>query len=139
MWKLVVILILVTGAGLVGCTEPAGVPLEDITWLLESYGEPGNTKAVVPGSEVTVTFNSNNGEVGGTAGCNHFSSMYERDGSKLTIPGPMAVTEMWCGDELNDQENEYLDALHSAQSFEIKDGKLTIDCGDIILVYSRKG
>jgi heat shock protein HslJ len=138
MWRLVIILLLAVGTWLAGCAGPAGEPLEDITWVLESYGEPGNTNAVLPDAEVTVMFESSSGEVGGSAGCNHFGGTYKLDGNKLTLPGPMMVTEMWCGDQLNDQENEYLDALHSAQSFEITDGKLTINCRDTVLIYRPK-
>lgn len=111
------------------------VKLEDKRWVLESYGEPGNLQTLLPNTEISATFKSDENEVGGSAGCNTYSGGYELQGSNLSIPGPIAVTAMYCGDEIDEQEREYLTTLESAESYEIEDGELTINCGSKVLVF----
>ena len=109
--------------------------LEDKRWVLEWYGEPGNLQAPLPNTEITATFKSDESEVTGSAGCNTYFGSYERQGNNLSIPGPIAVTEMYCGDEIDEQERAYLTILESAESYKIEDGELTIDCGDKVLIF----
>ena len=47
-----------------------GVGLENTPWQLQSYGEAGNLRAVLNGTEITATFNSLEGRVYGSAGAN---------------------------------------------------------------------
>lgn len=122
---------------LTGCQ--AGVsPLEDVRWSLVSYGEPGNLQAVLPDSEPTAQFESETKEVSGSGGCNTYFGGYEVDGNELTMTGPFAVTEMWCGDEKGAQESEYLDILLAAESFEVDGDSLIIHSGDYVLNYERE-
>jgi heat shock protein HslJ len=86
-------------------------------------------------TEVTATFDSETEEVGGSAGCNIYSGSYTIDGDELIMDGPFAVTEMWCGEEKDAQEKEYLDILLSAESYEVENGKLTVYCGDNALNF----
>ena len=122
--------IVAVSVSLIGCSGGAE-DLEDIKWILTSYGFEGNIKSPLPDSQITVTFKSETKEVGGNAGCNHYSGGYKVDGDKLTIEGPFAVTEMWCGEEKDDQEKKYLDILQAAESFEIN--------GDRLIIYSGAG
>ena len=123
--------------GLVACGQ-ADPPLQDTVWVLESYGEQGNFNTTLADTEVTVTFKGSDGQITGSAGCNNYGSGYVLDGNKLSLPGPLISTMMSCGDAIDRQEQQYLAALQSAESYTIKDGKLTIQCAGAILVFTQK-
>jgi heat shock protein HslJ len=128
---ILITIILLSVVALTGCG--GGSSIEDIKWMLTSYGPEGNTKNVMAETEVTVTFDSKTKEVGGNAGCNHYGGSYTIDGDELTMEGPFAVTEMWCGEEKDAQEKEYLDILLSAYRYEVENGKLTLySRGDVL-------
>ena len=120
-----------------GVEEPAG--LEDKTWVLESYGEEGSLQAVLTGTEITALFDSAEGRVRGSAGCNSYFGDYQVSKNKLSIP-MMAHTEMYClePEGVMEQETQYLKILQTAESYEVGDGKLRITAGSQILVFSAK-
>ena len=119
---------------LAGCQASVS-PMEDTRWLLVSYGEPGNLKNVIPDAEPTARFDSETKEVKGNGGCNTYFGSYEVDGNNLTMTGPFAVTEMWCGDEKGALESEYLDILLAAESFKVDGDSLVIYCGENVLNF----
>ena len=123
--------------GAAACSSGA-VDLGGKTWVLKSYGDAADPTQVIVGTEVTAEFAD--GEVGGSAGCNHYFGSYEVDGEKLTF-GPLASTEMYCMDPEGrmDQEYAYLQALGKAEKYEVKDGKLTITCTDgSVVTFAEK-
>jgi len=123
--------------GAAGCSS-GGADLGGKTWVLKSYGDAGNPTAVIAGAEVTAEFTD--GEVGGSAGCNHYFGSYEIKGNGLTF-GPVASTEMWCEDPEGrmDQEYAYLQALGKAEEYEVDGSKLTITCADSsVLTFAEK-
>jgi len=132
--KVLFLLFLASALWFAACGTGAGA-LEDKTWVLESYGEPDSLKTVLGNSEITATFKSDEETVTGSAGCNHYFGGYELSGSKLSFPGPIAATEMWCGEQLDQQERQYLNALMDAESFKIEGDKLTINCGQQVLIF----
>lgn len=113
--------------------------LENKTWKLESYGEPGNLKTVLEGTEITATFDSADRQVHGSAGANTYFGSYNISGNRLSILD-LARTEMYRLDPpgVMEQEGQYLDALKAAESFQIKDGKLQINSGKQILIYTEQ-
>ena len=130
---------------LTGCQ--AGVsPIEDTKWILISYTDLSPFEdstgsiivGVIPDTEVTAHFHSETKEVRGSGGCNTYFGSYKVDGNSLTIIGPFAVTEMWCGDEKGAQESEYLDLLLAAGSFEVDGDNLIICSGNAVLNYERE-
>ena len=140
MKRIKLILILVLLAGLLAtaaCTVETG-NLEDIKWVLTDYSVDGESRSLVPDTDVTIFFVSEDKEVNGTGGCNSYFASYEVDGSSLSIPGPIAATEMWCGDEIGEQERVYMEALQAAESYEVKGDKLTINCGDTVLNFEPR-
>jgi len=118
-----------------GCAAEA--VLENIEWSLTSYGPEGNLKNLLPDTKITATFDSETKGVGGSAGCNHYSGGYTLDGNKLTMKGPFAVTEMWCGEERDVQERAYLDILMSAETWEVEGDTLTITGSEGILIFEK--
>jgi heat shock protein HslJ len=111
---------------LTACGAPES-PLEDNKWILTSYTVDGESREVLPDTDITILFESETGEISGIAGCNHYTGSYEIEGRSLNIPGPIAATEMWCGDEIGRQEQEFLEVLLGAKSFEITIDTLRID------------
>lgn len=130
------LVIAVLSVSLAGCG--AGSPLEDIRWILTSYGDPDSLTNVLPDTEVTALFDSEAKQLRGSGGCNTYTGAYERDGDNLTLTGTFAVTEMWCGDEIGDQESAYLEILLAAESYEIDGDILQINCGDNVLYFERE-
>jgi len=124
---------------LVACGTGAGA-LGGTTWILELYGEVGNLQAVLGDTEIIVLFDSAEGKVSGSAGCNNYFASYQLEGDQLSIPGPIAATEMYCMEPegIMGQEQEYLTALQLAEGYKIEDGKLRINCGQQVLIFSRK-
>lgn len=112
--------------------------LEDTTWVLTAYAGAEGTKTVLPDTKVTVSFDSETGEMSGNAGCNHYGGGYEADGSKITVTGPVFSTEMWCGDEKGAQEKDFLEAIQTAETWLINGDKLAIRGGGWTLNFVRE-
>ena len=107
--------------------------IENVTWVLESYRESGNLR-VFPCSAINATFEG--GRISGYAGCNWYGGDYELKGNNLSIT-ELINTEVWCGEQINKLEQEYLTALRDAESYEIEGGKLRINCGNRLLVFNE--
>ena len=140
MKKILMILALALLAGLLvmaACTADTS-DLEDIKWVLTDYSVDGDAKSLLPDRDVTILFISEDKEVNGSGGCNSYFASYQLDGSNLSIPGPIAATEMWCGDEVGEQERIYLEALQAAESYKVEGDKLTINCGNTVLIFKPK-
>ena len=131
----IMLVIVILSFSLAGCGK---AELEDVRWILLSYGNPDTPYAVLPDTQVTARFNGGTKQLRGSGGCNTYAGEYEIDGNNLTLTGPLAVTEMWCGDEIGDQESAYLGILLTAESYEIDGDILQINCGDDVLYYERE-
>ena len=136
--KILVMLLLSSMIGLASCSY--GSSIEDTDWVLQSYGEFGNLKDVLTDTEITAEFVSSEGTVEGSAGCNSYSGSYEVEDSQLSIPGPIAATEMYCMEPegVMEQERQYLEILQAAKSYSVEDGELQINCGGQVLVYTTE-
>jgi heat shock protein HslJ len=107
--------------------------IENVIWVLESYGESGNLKAVLKYTEITAKFDG--AKISGSAGCNTYGGGYELKGNNISI------TELWstlvaCREQILKREHEYLTALRDAESYEIEGEKLRIHCGKQLLVFN---
>jgi heat shock protein HslJ len=118
-------------------TPSAETSLASTRWRLVSYGQPGSETPVMEGTEVNLQFEDDN-QSGGFGGCNTFGAQYEvSDGNQLSVTN-IVSTLMACNDEgLMDQETRYLDALQSAESFELTGDSLMIRYGGGVLNFSR--
>ena len=135
---LLILMLGVLALSAAACAETAPTDgLEDTRWILESYGERGNLQPIIEGTEITVVFNSAESQVRGSAGCNSYFGDYEISNNKLSIP-VIANTEMYClePEGVMDQEYQYLKVLRAAESYQIQDNKLQINCGGQILLYT---
>jgi len=136
--KILVMLLLSSMIGLASCSS--GSSIEDTDWVLQSYGEFGNLKDILTDTEIAAEFVSSEGTVEGSAGCNSYSGSYEVKDSQLSIPGPIAATEMYCMEPegVMEQERQYLEILQAAKSYSVEDGELQINCGGQVLVYTTE-
>ena len=133
---LLITLSIITTIGLAACvSKTEATPLENTPWVLESYGEQGSPKAVIEGSEITALFDSDEGKVKGSAGCNSYFAGYEVSGNQLSV-SDAGSTMMEC-EGIMEQEYQYLALLQGAQTFQIEGSQLKINSsGNQVLVFS---
>ncbi|MFC2035398.1 protease inhibitor I42 family protein [Chloroflexota bacterium] len=114
------------------------ISLENTVWLLESFGEKGSAQDVIQGSRTTLELQSADNNITGYGGCNSYFGGYKTDMSNLTIEPPIASTEMACPEPegILDQERQYLTILLTAQSYQIQDETLQINCDSHVLIYT---
>jgi heat shock protein HslJ len=121
-----------------GSEQPAAEtdPLANTSWQLSAIQSDEGETPVVAGSTVTLEFAAE-GQVGGNGGCNTFGGTYQVQGDSL-IFGELVSTLMACLDEqIQQQERQFLDALQSAQRFEVSADQLTVwfDDGNSQLIF----
>lgn len=106
------------------CSSLPGMGGDDLTgtaWTLEGYGG----KDLIPDSTMTAVFED--GQVNGSASCNHYFAAYNTSGNQITIEG-LGWTEMAClePDGIMEQEQAIMALLGSAVSYQIQGDKLVI-------------
>ena len=76
--------------------------------------------SVIIGTEITADFGED-GQVTGSAGCNHYFGPYQTEGDTISM-GPFGMTEMFCQEPegLMEQESAYLAALETAATYKIE-------------------
>ena len=136
--KILIIVLLIIAANFTACvniTMDNPQPFEDRTWVLEKYGKQNNLQNVIADKETTAKFDSTSGKVSGSAGCNSFSTGYQKNGDKLKISAVIS-TKMFCPmpNDIMQQENQYLGSLQGAESYTVANGKLEIYCSDTRLL-----
>ena len=113
-----------------GCASP-GSALEQNRWSLASYGAEDSLAQILPGTEITASFDKSQGEVSGSGGCNTYFATYVIDGDNLSISN-LAWTERGCisPQGIMEQEQKFLSLLSEAESFQADDTSLTITCSN---------
>lgn len=113
-----------------------GNPLGNTNWALTSMN--GN-QVPIPGSNITAFF-ANGGQLSGFGGCNNFNGSYSVGGNVLSISA-LTSGRLACGPELDGQEQAFLAALQSAQTFTINGNQLIIfgGGGQEVLRFNRIG
>ncbi|HET9589361.1 MAG TPA: META domain-containing protein [Anaerolineales bacterium] len=107
-----------------GTPGAAGVTLENIQWNLVSFGPLDTGTPVIEGS--TVTLMLENGQAGGTGGCNSYGGTYTVEGGNISFD-EITRTLRACADEtVTQQEDRYLQALESASRYELDGNNLRI-------------
>jgi heat shock protein HslJ len=134
----VIIILSLTAFAGISCVKAANADkLLDVTWVMKSYGDPGNLKDVLPDKEVTLTFDKAEGRISGNGGVNAYGGDYEADGSKLTVSS--IYRTMIAGPEpLMSQETAFFDILLAAQKFTINDQELKITGKEGMVVLTKK-
>lgn len=129
-----------------GTIPPAASPtpgstaadLANTSWQLVSFGPTGALIPMIAGSTISLAFSAD-GQATGNGGCNTYGGSYTVQGDTLVF-GEIVSTLMACADQtVTDQEQQYLQALHTANRFEITADTLTIeyDNGSSVLNFVR--
>lgn len=108
-------------------------PLEGTAWQLTTFAGGDVASSLIAGSQITARFAQ--GQVGGKAGCNQYSSSYTVSGGSLAL-GEVVATKIACSDEIMAQERQFLAALKSASAFKIAGDTLTITHSGGELVFT---
>jgi heat shock protein HslJ len=108
-----------------------------MTWSLASYGDFANPTSVLEGTEITVIFSAEEGQVAGSAGCNSYFADFEGSGTTLTV-GPVGSTRMSCAEDVMKQESDYLATMETISSFQFWNGQLLLIYGDGLLTFGGK-
>jgi putative lipoprotein len=106
-------------------TPAAEDPLVNTQWTLVSFEEAGAETTVLPATQPGLQFDEN-GQAGGSGGCNSFGTQYQVQDGQVTF-GQVTSTMMACTDEgVMEQESRYLLALQSAGTYELAGDSLRI-------------
>jgi heat shock protein HslJ len=92
-------------------------PLANTSWSvgrLNGFGVP------IPGTNMTASFGGT-GTINVNGGCNTYSGTYSVNGSNITISA-LIGTQIFCADDISQQETQYLAALQSAVRYELRSG-----------------
>lgn len=108
----------------------------DGDWTLVSFGDPDQPRLILPGSEITISFDLDEGKVSGSAGCNHYFAGFDLGDDTIRFSAA-GSTMMACAEaERMEQEQHFLAALGESERYEIVDGQLQItDAGGNILTF----
>jgi heat shock protein HslJ len=107
--------------GLAACAASAsGESLTGKIWILTEL----NGRPPVQGTTISAEFRDE-GSVGGSAGCNHYSTTYTVDGRNLTFDEAAAMTLMACAEPIMVQEQAYFQALAATARFQVRDDQMT--------------
>ncbi|MBX3281369.1 MAG: META domain-containing protein [Acidobacteria bacterium] len=83
-------------------------------------------KMAYPIDKMEVTLNvSADGHIGGKGGCNVYGADFSITDGKLKVSAPIS-TMMFCDELINGFERKFFDVLQNADTFSLKDKKLTI-------------
>jgi heat shock protein HslJ len=136
---LMILVPILIAAGCIGNSPaPAGIPLNGTGWTLTGYVINGTSQHSLNGTTVTMLF-SDDGQITGSAGCNHYFAASEIKGTKITI-GQAGSTEMYCmAPGVMEQESTYLTLLGMVSSLTAGNDTLTFaDAkGSAILSFAR--
>ena len=116
-------------------------PVEDITWVMEAYGDADTYTTLVRNAEFTLYLDSGEGTFNGNVGVNRYSGNYKLEGDQLSFPDHMiAVTQAYQGEALQQQQEEYLHIFMNSDTCEVIDGKLHItdSDSDSWIIYHRR-
>ncbi len=97
------------------------------TFLATALAEHGQTRPLVPGSELRLAFED--GNLHAYAGCNHLSGGARFDGDRLTV-APAASTQMFCGPPLQEQEAWLTRFLAAGPTCRLDGDELVLSTGD---------
>lgn len=103
-------------------------PLANTTWQVGRFGGFG---VPLPGTTLTAEFGGV-GTFNANAGCNSYGGSYSLSGNNIRI-SQLAGTQIFCSDEINQQETQYITALQAATTYELRDG------GNTLVLFDASG
>ena len=117
--------------------EEAAGP-EGVTWILHQQAVDGPGILEHLPRLVTASLVLQDGEAGGSSGCNSWFADYELDGESLSF-GPIGATMMFCQGPAMAVEEVYLDHLGAVTSWSIDGAELTLSDaqGNALLLFDE--
>ena len=113
--------------------------LAGTSWILASYGEAANPKAVISGSTITLVFNAASDQVHGNGGVNGYGGEVQLTDNQITVTQIIRTEMASTNQAINDQENAYFQILQASQSLEFRNNSFTIHCqGGQELVFNAE-
>jgi heat shock protein HslJ len=109
-----------TSSQVVGAEQGGSGTLEGSQWILTSL----NRAEPLPDTTITASFEAD-GVLSGTDGCNRYGAKYQVDGDQITV-SPGMGTMMACPEPIMKQATDYMIALESAATYQIRDGTLSL-------------
>ncbi len=96
------------------------------SWVLDSIGANNTVSSVIKGSNITALFSSD-GNLTGSAGCNHYNANFQTKDDNLTI-SPVISTRMYCSEPkgVMEQETTYLSNLEKVKRYTIAKNTLEL-------------
>lgn len=110
--------------------------LDGTTWVLTGFDNPMNPTPVLTDTEVTFTVDTAAGRISGSGGCNNYFGDFTEDSPRNLSVGPIGATKMMCTEDVMAQEQKFLSALQSLNSFQFWNGLLLLNTGDGLVVLS---
>jgi len=147
-WRVVATSILMVSLLMVGgCSKPAepaqpadqaepAAPAAEATgvvgsWSCYEFAVAGSPQTVLSSAPITAEFAAD-GNLGGSAGVNNYSTMYSVQGEAISLTGEIITTKMAGPEDAMKQETDYLTTLPTATSFKIQPN------GDLVLFGPAK-
>ena len=114
-------------------------PVEDMTWVMEAYGDSSSYNLALENVEFTLYLDTTDGSLSGYVGPNRYEGKYRLYGDKLSFPGhEYFVTLLGTHEAVQQQQSSYFSILMNADTCEVIDGKLHITGGDSWIIYYKK-
>jgi heat shock protein HslJ len=121
-------------------TVPPKANLQGVMWQMQSYRDAqGAQKSLIAGTQVDAVF-MEDGNLGGSGGCNRYNATYQVNGDALEI-SPIVATLMACPEPegVMVQEAAYLAALQSAETYRTGESSLELlnADGQVVVTYQE--
>ncbi len=100
--------------------SPTPVTLAGSGWILSNLMGDNSVANITP----TLIFQD--GNVGGSDGCNRYNGSYSQDGKKLEIGPDLVSTMMACSDDIMQQASKYQEMLTKVETFKVDGEKLSL-------------
>lgn len=108
-----------------GPSDEGQPSLQSTSWTLAALGTEGDLTPAREEPEATIEFDA--GEVSGSAGCNQYFGSYSADKNGTFSVAEVAWTEKACPQPgVMEQEQEFLDILLAAQTYDVTGATLTV-------------
>jgi heat shock protein HslJ len=101
------------------------------TFLSTAVTEHGMPRPVPAGSRVMLRF-TDDGRLVAHAGCNSIQGQVELSGGQISIP-EMRITEMWCGEDLQAQDQWLAALLDARPSWQLSGPHLRVSAGQAVI------